>query len=140
MKKNIILSALLSICIGISANVYGQNDLTINNNTGCTYTIDVTFDDGSGNCTTVYGTTIPSSPTTTYIANPYGSGWAAHVDGISCNPCPTLLPVGPTSSTCGGTYPNPTSKVCATCAPNFVQYTWTSAAGGSNAILDIDPL
>jgi len=83
---------------------------------------------------------IPATPTTTFIANPYGAGTAEFISSKVCNSCHALaVPVGPLTNLCNlNTYPNPTSYVCSACVPNYIQYTWT-AAGVGNAILDIDP-
>lgn len=143
MKKFIILLSLFLFVFGSSINLYAQNDLTINNNTGCSYTIEVMFFDGTSTCQSVASINVPSSPVTTYVANawsPSPVGYSEYMVDIVCNACPAPgLAVGPTSTTCGGTYANPVMYVCGFCAPNYVQYTWTPATSTVNAILDIDP-
>lgn len=138
MKKLMIITTLILIGLFSYFKSFAQFHFDVNENTGCSYTIKIYWDDNAGNCLNSTYIWIPGSSSSTYT-NPWTppAGGAVGVEVI-CNNCGDVATIGnciyvscflPCSWVCCYTH------TCGCGSP--VNFRFSPYFGTTNAVLDI---
>ena len=133
------LKLLLIIASGTIFQAQAQYDLDYSNNTNCAYTVDVSFDDGSGSCNpcAVSGITVSATSSGT-VTSCHGSAGQAYKIRVTdaCSKVVTLS--DQLSTTCSSTnIYSANLPQCGACIFT-VTVTFTPSNGTSNASITIN--
>lgn len=137
--KTVNLLKMFLIGLGISANASAQNDLDYVNNTPCSFSVTIRFEDGSGNCNPCHGGAMNISAfatgTITTCTGGGGQAYSAHVVDACSN---YVLVEDQASTNCyAPTNLSANLPACGSCSSG-VSVTFTPATSTSNAILTIN--
>lgn len=146
MKKIILLPTLFFLAFfGTTSRLYAQNDLDVTNfmtNTGCSFSIDVYWFDGSV-CQATPSTVPVAAGASFTVTNPYGAGYPVAVT-VTPNGCGSATTIGDCSpDACGNCNPTQYWYLCGSCQtsppPPGVHVDYVLPSGGANAQVNMIP-
>ncbi|NUM32189.1 MAG: hypothetical protein HUU47_07675 [Bacteroidetes bacterium] len=116
ISYKITITIVFFTLMSISYKSFGQINLDISNATSCTYTIHVSWDDGT-NCKTDSNIVVGSGPSYWTLGNPLGAGTSPIIT-VVCDNCGDIATIGDCNLT----------SVCA-CSSLVCCYTHTCRCG-----------